>query len=93
MPTRDELATAYAGPPIALPVGDNLRRPHCYNRPPYPAGTWEPKIGYHDIMTGAKPRYLWRPRVMSSDCKAVSYTHLTLPTTLHECRSRWSPYH
>ena len=21
----------------------------------------------------------------------VSYTHLTLPTTLHECRSRWSP--
>ena len=23
----------------------------------------------------------------------VSYTHLTLPTTLHECRSRWSPYH
>ena len=27
---------------------------------------------------------LWEP---------VSYTHLTLPTTLHECRSRWSPYH
>ena len=25
--------------------------------------------------------------------KTVSYTHLTLPTTLHECRSRWSPYH
>ena len=25
--------------------------------------------------------------------KPVSYTHLTLPTTLHECRSRWSPYH
>ena len=23
---------------------------------------------------------------------AVSYTHLTLPTTLHECRSRWAPY-
>ena len=23
----------------------------------------------------------------------VSYTHLTLPTTLHECRSRWSPDH
>ena len=28
-----------------------------------------------------------------NDTKAVSYTHLTLPTTLHECRSRWSPYH
>ena len=27
------------------------------------------------------------------DPNTVSYTHLTLPTTLHECRSRWSPYH
>ena len=25
--------------------------------------------------------------------KPVSYTHLTLPTTLVKCRSRWSPYH
>ena len=25
--------------------------------------------------------------------KAVSYTHLTLPTIIRECRSRWSPYH
>ena len=25
--------------------------------------------------------------------KAVSYTHLTLPTKSDECRSRWSPYH
>ena len=24
---------------------------------------------------------------------AVSYTHLTLPTTSALCRSRWSPYH
>ena len=24
---------------------------------------------------------------------AVSYTHLTLPTTVALCRSRWSPYH
>ena len=24
---------------------------------------------------------------------AVSYTHLTLPTTDSTCRSRWSPYH
>ena len=24
---------------------------------------------------------------------AVSYTHLTLPTKLEWCRSRWSPYH
>ena len=25
--------------------------------------------------------------------KAVSYTHLTLPTNTSQCRSRWSPYH
>ena len=25
--------------------------------------------------------------------KPVSYTHLTLPTILRSCRSRWSPYH
>ena len=25
--------------------------------------------------------------------EAVSYTHLTLPTTIPSCRSRWSPYH
>ena len=25
--------------------------------------------------------------------RAVSYTHLTLPTTSRRCRSRWSPYH
>ena len=23
----------------------------------------------------------------------VSYTHLTLPTSCVQCRSRWSPYH
>ena len=23
----------------------------------------------------------------------VSYTHIKLPTTANECRSRWSPYH
>ena len=23
----------------------------------------------------------------------VSYTHLTLPTRIYPCRSRWSPYH
>ena len=27
------------------------------------------------------------------DYAAVSYTHLTLPTTGSLCRSRWSPYH
>ena len=28
-----------------------------------------------------------------TDHMPVSYTHLTLPTTIKPCRSRWSPYH
>ena len=34
-----------------------------------------------------------RNRLLEQENEAVSYTHLTLPTTLHECRSRWSQYH
>ena len=30
---------------------------------------------------------------IAGDFLAVSYTHLTLPTTARRCRSRWSPYH
>ena len=30
---------------------------------------------------------------IAEDSWAVSYTHLTLPTILRSCRSRWSPYH
>ena len=33
------------------------------------------------------------PYIQSERVKAVSYTHLTLPTKLEWCRSRWSPYH
>ena len=39
------------------------------------------------VMTNAEAAQ-WADTIMT-----VSYTHLTLPTTLHECRSRWSPYH
>ena len=31
--------------------------------------------------------------VMPDSGEAVSYTHLTLPTMIIRCRSRWSPYH
>ena len=33
------------------------------------------------------------PNHTSWDHETVSYTHLTLPTILRSCRSRWSPYH
>ena len=30
--------------------------------------------------------------ILSDEVRPVSYTHLTLPTRCHRCRSRWSPY-
>ena len=30
---------------------------------------------------------------LDKELDSVSYTHLTLPTNMHVCRSRWSPYH
>ena len=30
---------------------------------------------------------------ISKTKRPVSYTHLTLPTNVSMCRSRWSPYH
>ena len=55
-----------------------------------------PKIKHKDL----HPRLLYPAKLsfrMEGKIKCfsdtVSYTHLTLPTTGHECRSRWSPYH
>ena len=36
---------------------------------------------------------IWSGFAMNFFVVAVSYTHLTLPTIRHRCRSRWSPYH
>ena len=42
-------------------------------------------------------RYVYAPEAFGSVegyfSDPVSYTHLTLPTILRSCRSRWSPYH
>ena len=37
--------------------------------------------------------HAWQSRDMKNWVHPVSYTHLTLPTTIGWCRSRWSPYH
>ena len=34
-----------------------------------------------------------RAKFLGASMASVSYTHLTLPTILRRCRSRWSPYH
>ena len=44
-----------------------------------------PAAGVHAALADAGPHV--------DGVVAVSYTHLTLPTTLPRCRSRWSPYH
>ena len=36
---------------------------------------------------------VYDPYLDRTALEPVSYTHLTLPTTLNSCRSRWSPYH
>ena len=48
---------------------------------------------YKKVMTHM-PELTLKPDPESPEqSKAVSYTHLTLPTMLAQCRSRWSPYH
>ena len=50
--------------------------------------------GRDDVQQGGS----WRTRGVRQKLvdwggEAVSYTHLTLPTIVEWCRSRWSPYH
>ena len=46
------------------------------------------------MLAGAALRHAARETGCKLDVdEPVSYTHLTLPTTTPQCRSRWSPYH
>ena len=42
---------------------------------------------------GRGERQMQMIQAIMNRSKSVSYTHLTLPTIRHRCRSRWSPYH
>ena len=44
------------------------------------------------VITGVDAEMTAKAAHLSPE-QTVSYTHLTLPTTLNSCRSRWSPYH
>ena len=46
-----------------------------------------------DIVLPEDPEKIDRILNGQDDLASVSYTHLTLPTIVRECRSRWSPYH
>ena len=45
------------------------------------------------LLKWAETAFLWVEAILGVVGGPVSYTHLTLPTTLSTCRSRWSPYH
>mgnify|MGYP001822056502 CR=1 FL=1 len=55
------------------------------------------KPGSHGKAIEQLTRFSGKPvsflTAVSIQCIPVSYTHLTLPTMLAQCRSRWSPYH
>ena len=50
-------------------------------------------IGSSRILSNVSLNVKDGERVGLVGSSAVSYTHLTLPTKLEWCRSRWSPYH
>ena len=58
-----------------------------------PPGDWEPSVSENSPEVIMMGRMLALLGDLVNVTISVSYTHLTLPTTLHECRSRWSPYH
>ena len=45
------------------------------------------------VGTGVDVHSVRQPLGVVAGITPVSYTHLTLPTILRSCRSRWSPYH
>ena len=50
-------------------------------------------IGSGPIVIGQAAEFDYAGTQACLALKAVSYTHLTLPTMVYQCRSRWSPYH
>ena len=86
-----QMATGRGGWPLTV-----LLTP---DREPFFAATYIPKHSRHGLrgMVDFVPqiRQAWAERRsdVESSSRAVSYTHLTLPTTCNLCRSRWSPDH
>ena len=63
--------------------------------------TYKPILGdsfnlYKYLINGIGMNYFYAEEIynfLSISKEPVSYTHLTLPTNVSMCRSRWSPYH
>ena len=78
--SRRKNKTCFVTTPIYYPSG-NLHIGHLYST----TIAWA--IKNYKLKKGYDVKFL-----TGSD-EPVSYTHLTLPTTVGPCRSRWSPYH
>ena len=50
-------------------------------------------VRFNDMQTEQKILQESNPGSRRNSAKAVSYTHLTLPTIVRECSCRWSPAH
>lgn len=69
MPTLDEHRRDWAGlAPARVPIGADLRRPWCHNRPsfaPPGGGEWLPRQGHHEAirymlrLEAARSRWRW----------------------------------
>ena len=62
---------------------------HAIDHEGYQFAEWFASMG----VSSAICTYRHRGKGNKGEGYAVSYTHLTLPTTSALCRSRWSPYH
>ena len=71
----------------AVPALADIVKPALVEISVYSEGRYriEIRASIEALLTGINARY--------QDTTPVSYTHLTLPTIILPCRSRWSPYH
>ena len=84
-----EIRCRARGTLLGMATGDCLGVPYEFGSAPFHG---QPELiggGLGDYEPGE-----WSDDTQMALCIApVSYTHLTLPTILRSCRSRWSPYH
>ncbi len=98
MPTIDEHRQQWAGiAPVRVEVGDNLRRPWCWNRAVFMphGGQWEPQQGHHEALAmllglkPGKPRYRWRKWFSVDRCAAWDCSPTEIPAPVrdrYDCR-------
>ena len=89
------IVLAASGPHFS--AGHDLKGPGDFEADRVWVGGPTDRGGAEGLMAFEEEMYLHMCRrwhdIPKPTIAAVSYTHLTLPTMLAQCRSRWSPYH